>query len=79
LGHTTRFILRGQRHGRQRSQVLFVRREPLAYYDNNVTGSVALLACMIEAGVKTLVFSSPATMYDEPVSMPIREDFALLA
>ena len=53
--------------------------QPLAYYDNNVCGSVALLECMAEAGVKTLVFSSSATVYGEPASVPIREDFPLSA
>jgi len=52
---------------------------PLTYYDNNVAGSVALLECMMEAGVKTLVFSSSATVYGEPASVPIREDFPLSA
>lgn len=52
---------------------------PLAYYDNNVTGTVALLDCMVEAGVKKLVFSSSATVYGEPASVPIREDFPLSA
>jgi len=36
---------------------------PLAYFDNNVSGSVALFECMLEAGVKTIVFSSSATVY----------------
>lgn len=53
--------------------------EPLSYYDNNVSGSVALCECMAEAGVKTLVFSSSATVYGEPASVPIREDFPLSA
>ena len=52
---------------------------PLAYYENNVSGSVTLLECMLEAGVKTLVFSSSATVYGEPASVPIREDFPLAA
>ncbi|MGB8434169.1 MAG: UDP-glucose 4-epimerase GalE [Burkholderiales bacterium] len=51
---------------------------PLAYYENNVSGSVALAQCMDEAGVKMLVFSSSATVYGEATSMPIREDFPLL-
>lgn len=50
---------------------------PLAYYDNNVSGSAALFECMAEAGVKTVVFSSSATVYGEPASVPIREDFPL--
>ena len=49
--------------------------KPLAYYDNNVGGTVKLLAAMGRAGVKTLVFSSSATVYGDPASVPIREDF----
>lgn len=52
---------------------------PLAYYDNNVLGSVALVECMMGAGVKTIVFSSSATVYGEPATVPIREDFPLSA
>ncbi len=52
---------------------------PLTYYDNNVSGSVTLFECMREAGVKTIVFSSSATVYGEPASVPIREDFPLSA
>ncbi|MDA8519547.1 UDP-glucose 4-epimerase GalE [Acidovorax sp. NCPPB 4044] len=54
-------------------------REPLAYYDNNVAGTVALLRAMRKADVRTLVFSSSATVYGEPASLPIREDFPLSA
>ena len=50
---------------------------PLAYYDNNVSGTVALLECMQEAGVRTIVFSSSATVYGEPPSVRFREDFPL--
>ncbi len=50
-------------------------REPLAYYENNVAGSVALCQAMARAGVFRLVFSSSATVYGEPEQMPIREDF----
>lgn len=53
--------------------------KPLEYYDNNVSGSVALVECMVEAGVRTMVFSSSATVYGEPDSVPIREDFPLSA
>ena len=52
---------------------------PLAYYDNNVSGSVALFECMVEAGVKTIVFSSSATVYGDSPQMPIREEFPLSA
>jgi UDP-glucose 4-epimerase len=53
--------------------------KPLVYYDNNVSGSVALFEAMAEAGVKTLVFSSSATVYGDPHAVPIREDFPLSA
>jgi UDP-glucose 4-epimerase len=53
--------------------------KPLRYYDNNVGGSIALVQCMIDAGVKTIVFSSSATVYGEPSKVPIREDFPLSA
>jgi len=49
--------------------------KPLAYYDNNVCGSVMLFEAMADAGVKTLVFSSSATVYGDPATVPIREDF----
>ena len=51
--------------------------QPLRYYDNNVAGSVALLSAMMETGVRTLVFSSSATVYGDPHSVPIHEDFPL--
>lgn len=50
---------------------------PLKYYDNNVSGSVALLEVMTEFGVKSFVFSSSATVYDAPGDKPIQEDFPL--
>jgi UDP-glucose 4-epimerase len=53
--------------------------QPVAYYDNNVRGTLELLAAMGRAGVKTLVFSSSATVYGNPASVPIREDFPLSA
>jgi UDP-glucose 4-epimerase len=52
---------------------------PLAYYDNNITGTLSLCQAMDEAGVKRLVFSSSATVYGEPDRVPIREDFPLSA
>ena len=52
--------------------------KPLEYYDNNVAGSLNLLAAMRKAGVSNLVFSSSATVYGDPVSVPIRENFALV-
>ena len=53
--------------------------QPLRYYDNNVAGSLCLLAAMAEAGVYRLVFSSSATVYGEPQTVPISEDFPLSA
>jgi UDP-glucose 4-epimerase len=53
--------------------------QPLRYYDNNVTGSLALFDAMAETGVRNLVFSSSATVYGDPHSVPIHEDFSLLA
>jgi len=50
---------------------------PLRYYDNNVSGSVALFEVMTEFGCKRLVFSSSATVYGDPASVPIKEDFPL--
>jgi len=52
---------------------------PLAYYQNNITGTLTLLESMVEAGIKRLVFSSSATVYGTPDSLPITEDFALSA
>jgi UDP-glucose 4-epimerase len=48
-------------------------REPQRYYDNNVNGTTSLLAAMAKAGVKTIVFSSSATVYGEPDFSPIPE------
>ena len=53
--------------------------QPLRYYDCNVTGTLRLLEAMDNAGVQTLVFSSSATVYGDPSSVPIREDFPLSA
>ncbi len=52
---------------------------PLYYYDNNVHGSLVLFETMAEAGVKTLVFSSSATVYGDPHTVPIKEEFPLSA
>ncbi|MFZ3042990.1 MAG: UDP-glucose 4-epimerase GalE [Thiobacillus sp.] len=53
--------------------------KPLLYYDNNIGGSVALLEEMSAAGVKAVVFSSSATVYGDPATVPITEDFPLSA
>jgi UDP-glucose 4-epimerase len=49
--------------------------QPLEYYDNNVAGTVALLRAMAAAGPRRLVFSSSATVYGDPASVPITEAF----
>ena len=51
--------------------------KPLEYYENNVQGTLTLLRAMEAAGVFDLVFSSSATVYGDPASVPIREDFPL--
>jgi UDP-glucose 4-epimerase len=48
---------------------------PLEYYDNNLAGTISLCRVLCEAGVKNIVFSSSATVYGDPASVPIREDF----
>jgi len=52
---------------------------PLAYYDNNVLGTLKLLQAMVTCGVKTLVFSSSATVYGDPQRLPLTEDHPLSA
>lgn len=53
--------------------------KPLLYYDNNVCGTLCLLEAMGECGVKTLVFSSSATVYGDPLRLPLTEDHPLAA
>ncbi len=48
--------------------------KPLAYYDNNVGGTTTLLQCLAEAGVTNFVFSSSATVYGDPQTVPLAED-----
>ena len=49
--------------------------KPLEYYDNNVVGTLRLLEVMKEFNCKKIVFSSSATVYGNPKSNPIKEDF----
>ncbi len=51
--------------------------KPLEYYTNNVAGTLSLLGVMRQHDVKKLVFSSSCTVYGEPDSVPITEDFVL--
>ena len=49
--------------------------QPLEYYDNNVVGTLRLLEVMKEFGCKKIVFSSSATVYGDPATTPILENF----
>lgn len=53
--------------------------KPLEYYHNNITGLLVLLDAMRRHGCKNIVFSSSATVYGQPKSVPIKEDFPLSA
>ena len=51
--------------------------KPLMYYRNNIDSTLSLLEVMSEFNVKKIVFSSSATVYGKPKSLPIKEDFSL--
>lgn len=53
--------------------------QPLRYYHNNITSTLILCETMLEYGVHNLVFSSSATVYGDPHTGPIKEDFPLSA
>lgn len=53
--------------------------DPLRYYLNNVAGSATLFDVMARRGCKRLVFSSSATVYGDPATVPVTEDFPLSA
>ena len=53
--------------------------QPLAYYDNNVLGTLRLLEAMGACGIRSLVFSSSATVYGDPQYLPLTEDHPLSA
>jgi UDP-glucose 4-epimerase len=46
---------------------------PILYYENNVSGSISLIKAMQKTGVKTLIFSSSATVYGKPLYLPYDE------
>ena len=52
---------------------------PLRYFHNNITGTLILCEVMAAHGVKNIVFSSSATVYGDPATVPITEDFPLSA
>ena len=53
--------------------------KPMEYYENNLESTFNLVRAMKKYGVRTLVFSSSATVYGNPASVPVREDFPLSA
>lgn len=50
---------------------------PMTYYQNNVSGTVALLEVLLDAGVENFVFSSSATVYGNPDRLPLTEDMPI--
>lgn len=50
---------------------------PLTYFHNNITGTLNLLSVMAESDVKKIIFSSSATVYGDPATLPITETFPL--
>ncbi len=52
---------------------------PLRYYQNNIMSTLTLCEAMQNAGVKNFIFSSSATVYGAPASVPVKEDFPLSA
>jgi len=53
--------------------------KPVMYYRNNIDCTLSLLETMKEFGVKKIIFSSSATVYGDPASLPVKEDFPLSA
>ncbi|MFP3014075.1 MAG: UDP-glucose 4-epimerase GalE [Arsenophonus sp.] len=51
--------------------------KPVEYYDNNVNGTLVLIRSMHRAGIKNIIFSSSATVYGNPTSVPITEEFPI--
>ena len=51
--------------------------KPIEYYNNNITGTLNLLKVMKKYNCKKIVFSSSATVYGNPTTLPIKEDFPL--
>ncbi len=51
--------------------------KPLMYYYNNITGTINILESMLKNGCTKFVFSSSATVYGAPKTVPIKEDFPL--
>ncbi len=51
--------------------------QPILYYNNNITGTLILCEVMAAHGVKNIIFSSSATVYGDPATVPITEEFPL--
>lgn len=51
--------------------------KPMLYYDNNVSGTISLLEVLIEAQVRSFVFSSSATVYGDPETLPVNESMPI--
>ena len=51
--------------------------QPMKYYENNVGGTIALLDVLVDAGVENFVFSSSATVYGDPPTLPLKEDMPI--
>lgn len=51
--------------------------KPMLYYDNNVGGTIALLEALVGAGVRSFVFSSSATVYGDPETLPLTESMPI--
>lgn len=52
--------------------------QPLEYYDNNMVGTLRLIQAMQDTNIRNLVFSSSATVYGEPITLPLKESHRLL-
>jgi UDP-glucose 4-epimerase len=50
-------------------------KSPLKYYDNNLTGLINLLECMADTGLTNLIFSSSCSVYGQPDSIPVKENY----
>ncbi len=51
--------------------------QPIRYYENNVAGTISLLSVLLETGIENFVFSSSATVYGIPQSLPMTEDMPI--
>ena len=72
-----RYPIRGVIHFAALKAVGESMQKPLQYYENNVTGLIHLTQAMVQAGCRHLVFSSSATVYGDPQTVPITEDARL--